>query len=74
MKLTSFEQQSGYQFRLFFENGEVKETDLKPLIGQYVDVADLKTARIDTDWGCLEFKNGIVDIEPKTLYKYGILI
>ena len=69
MKLKHFEQKSGYQFRLFFENGEVKETDLKPLIAQYVNEADLTTARIDRDWGCLEFKNGMVDIEPKTLYR-----
>jgi hypothetical protein len=73
MKLKNFEQKNGYQFRLFFENGDVKETDLENLIGQYVDLADLKTARIDTNWGCLEFKNGVVDIEPKTLYRYGNL-
>ncbi|MEI7796995.1 MAG: DUF2442 domain-containing protein [Methylococcaceae bacterium] len=73
MKLKKFEQKNGYQFRLFFENGYVKEADLENLIGQYVDLADLKTARIDTDWGCLEFKNGVVDIEPKTLYRYGNL-
>ncbi|MDD5228026.1 MAG: DUF2442 domain-containing protein [Methylococcales bacterium] len=73
MKLKSFEQKNGYQFRLFFENGEVKEADLQNLIGQYVDLVDLKTARIDADWGCLEFKNGVVDIEPTTLYRYGNL-
>jgi hypothetical protein len=73
MKLKSFEQKNGYQFRLFFENGDIKETDLQNLIGQYVDLADLATARIDTVWGCLEFKNGIVDIEPKTLYRHGNL-
>ena len=50
MKLKNFEQKNGYKFRLFFENGDVKETDLQNLIGQYVDLADLKTARIDTDW------------------------
>ncbi len=73
MKLQHFEQKEGYQFRLFFENGEMKEADLQNLIGQYVDLVDLKTARIDTDWGCLEFKNGVVDIDPKTLYRYGNL-
>ena len=25
---------------------------------------------IDKDWGCLEFNGGMVDIEPKILYKY----
>jgi len=71
MKLKNFEQQDGYRFKLFFENGEVKEVDLKTLIGSHVALEALNTARIDTEWGCLEFKNGSVDIEPKTLYRYG---
>ncbi len=71
MKLKNFQQQDGYRFKLFFENGEVKETDLKALIGSHVAFDDLNTARIDEEWGCLEFKNGSVDIEPKTLYRYG---
>ena len=25
---------------------------------------------LNQEWGCLEFKNGAVDIEPKTLYKF----
>jgi hypothetical protein len=29
---------------------------------------ELNSASIDKDWGCLEFKNGLVDIEPKTLF------
>lgn len=70
MKLKHFEQQEGYKFKFFFENYEVKETDLKNLIGDYVELAELNTARIDTEWGCLEFKNGLVDIEPKTLYAF----
>ena len=45
--------------------------DLKTLIGSHVALEALNTARIDTEWGCLEFKNGSVDIEPKTLYRYG---
>ncbi len=70
MKLKSFEQQKGYLFKFVFENGEVKEADLKNLIGSHVDLLALKTARIDSEWGCLEFKNGAVDIEPKTLHRY----
>ena len=70
MKLKYFEHIDGYRFLLTFANGEIKQTDLKELIGQHVSLDDLNTARIDTEWGCLEFKNGMVDIEPKTLYKF----
>lgn len=70
MKLKSFKQHQDYRFTLIFENGEVKETDLQPLIGEYVDLPSLNSARIDEEWGCLEFKNGTVDIEPKTLYHF----
>lgn len=70
MKLTHFQHQEAYRFVLTFENGEVKEADLQNLISQYVAVDSLSTARIDAEWGCLEFLNGRVDIEPKTLYRY----
>ena len=70
MKLTHFQHQEAYRFVLTFENGEVKEADLQELIGQHVAVDSLPTARIDAEWGCLEFLNGRVDIEPKTLYRY----
>jgi len=33
---------------------------------------EIKTAHIDKDWGCLEFKNGLVDIEPNTLYNLDV--
>ena len=71
MKLLNFKQKEGYRFALTFENGETKETDLQTLIGNYVSLEFLNTARIDNEWGCLEFKDGAVDIEPKTLYKAG---
>ncbi len=71
MKLVNFKQKEGYRFALTFENGETKETDLRELIGNYVSSEFLNTARIDNEWGCLEFKDGAVDIEPKTLYKAG---
>jgi len=70
MKLQNFTQQEDYKFTLTFENGEIKETDLQDLIGSYVELEALNTARIDNEWGCLEFKNGYVDIEPKTLYTF----
>lgn len=70
MKLTHFEHQEAYRFVLTFENGEVREADLQDLIGQHVAVDSLLTAHIDPEWGCLEFLNGRVDIEPKTLYRY----
>jgi hypothetical protein len=70
MKLQNFTQQDGYRFQLVFENGEIKNADLKNLIGSYVELAALNTAHIDNEWGCLEFKNGSVDVEPKTLYRY----
>ncbi len=70
MKLKHFEHYDGYRFLLTFENGEVKEADLADLIGQHVSLDALNTARIDLEWGCLEFNEGRVDIEPKTLYRY----
>jgi hypothetical protein len=70
MKLTQFEHRKAYQFILTFENGEVWTADLENLIGRHVEVDSVGTARIDPDWGCLEFLNGRVDVEPKTLYRH----
>ena len=70
MKLKDFQQRDGYRFVLTFENGEVRQADLTDLIGDHVEPEALATARVDPDWGCLEFKGGMVDIEPKTLYRY----
>ncbi|NOQ64502.1 MAG: DUF2442 domain-containing protein [Methyloprofundus sp.] len=70
MKLIKFTQQTDYQFILFFENGMSKECDLKELIEKHVSVQQIKTAKINAEWGCLEFNNGMVDIEPKTFYNY----
>jgi hypothetical protein len=72
MKLVKFEHQTAYQFILTFANGEVREVDLKSLISNHVNLESLETARINQEWGCLEFKEGKVDIEPKTLYKYAM--
>lgn len=70
MKLQTIEHRGIYHFALTFENGAHREVDLQALIGQHVAVADVQTARIDPEWGCLEFLHGQVDIEPKTLYRY----
>jgi len=52
------------------ENGEIIEVNLEKLIGTYVAKDALNTASIDQEWGCLEFNNGMADIEPKTLYEF----
>jgi hypothetical protein len=70
MKLNKFEYLEGYQFKLEFVNGEIKAVDLTELIAKHVGLEDLPSACIDPEWGCLQFKNGNVDIEPKTLYKF----
>ncbi len=70
MKLVHFKQLSGYLFMLTFQNGKITKTDLMDLINCHVKANELDTARINSEWGCLEFKGGMVDIEPKTLYNY----
>lgn len=70
MKLTHFERQEGYFSVLTFENGEVVGSDLSGLVGEHVEPTELETARIDPEWGCLEFKGGHVDVAPKTLYRW----
>jgi len=70
MKLKRFEHLEVYRFMLTFENGEIKQADLQELIGAYVVPDALPTARINPEWECLEFNDGKVDIEPKTLYRY----
>ena len=71
MKLQSF-QNNGFIFSLTFANGESADVDLQPLIGEHVPEKDLASARIDPDWGCLEFCGGTVDIAPETLYRFAI--
>ncbi len=70
MKLKHFQHLDAYSFVLTFENNEVVQADLKDLLSNHVSLDELDSARIDPDWGCLEFKNGMVDIEPKTLYQF----
>ena len=70
MRLLKFEHLEGYRFKLEFVNGEIKAVDLAELIAKHVGVEDLSPACIDPEWGCLQFKNGNADIEPKTIYKF----
>jgi len=70
MKLRSFQQEQGYRYRLTFESGEVISVDLRELIATHVSEEQLQTAHLDSEWGCLEFKDGQVDIEPRTLYRF----
>jgi len=70
MKLKTFEQKHDYEFVFVFENGERKQTNIEGLVAKYLSPNELNTAAINDEWGCLEFKDGAVDIEPNTLYKY----
>ncbi len=70
MKLKEFKIKDDYIFNLVFENGIKKIVDISSLIQEKVAKEEVKTAHIDKDWGCIEFKNGMVDIEPNTLYNF----
>ena len=70
MKLKDYKIIDGYMFSLTFEDGTAKIIDLSSLIQSKVSKSELYTAHIDKDWGCLEFKGGAIDIEPRTLYKF----
>jgi len=68
VKLKRFNIKHDYIFDLCFEDGTSKILDLENLLKYKVSKDEIKTAHIDKEWGCLEFKNGLVDIEPNTLY------
>ncbi len=70
MKLRSFEHKDQYTFLLEFVDHTRFEVDLFPLLAAYVEPSAIETAQIDPEWGCLMFKEGMVDIEPKTLYQF----
>jgi hypothetical protein len=72
MKLKQFVHLQDYRFELTFENGETIVADLGTLIAEHVAPQETQSARINPEWGCLEFKAGIVDIEPKTLYRFAL--
>jgi len=70
MKLIKYKNTNGYNFYFEFANRVKGEVNIQTLIGKYVTNNELSTANLNQEWGCLEFKNGLVDIEPKTLYKF----
>ena len=70
MKLLRFKNLGNYNFLFQFENGEEKKSNIQKLIAKKISIEELKTARIDPDWKCLEFNEGMFDIEPKTLYNF----
>ena len=70
MKLKQFQNLGNYNFVFVFENEKAIQKNIRDLIGSKVSLDELQTARLDKEWGCLEFKEGMVDIEPKTLYRY----
>lgn len=72
MKLSQFAQQHDYIFSLNFADGTHLETDLALLISAHVSPQELNTARIDPEWGCLEFNNGAIDTAPKTLHHWAL--
>ena len=72
MRLKHFKLTNDYIFDLDFEDGTHTTVDLSPLIGLKVSTEELQSANIDKDWGCLEFNDGLVDIEPKTLYHFSM--
>jgi hypothetical protein len=55
-----------------FENRQCIDVDLEPLIGNYVSVEQATTAELDSEWDCLQFNGGAVDIEPNTLYRFAL--
>ncbi len=72
MKLKDYKIVDGYIFSLTFEDDMTKIIDLSSLIQSKVSKSEVSTAKIDKEWGCLEFKDGTIDIEPKTLYNFAI--
>lgn len=70
MKIKDFKNINGFEFVFVFENGEERTSDIKELVAKHLNEDELQTAKLNKEWGCIEFKDGAVDIEPKTLYKY----
>lgn len=70
MRLKHFEIKDKYLFSFDFEDGTHIISNIKELISSKVSENEIQTANIDKEWGCLEFKDGMVDIEPTTLYNF----
>jgi hypothetical protein len=72
MKLVEFSYLESHCFQLSFEDGSVLEADLSELLRKHLPLNQIHSARIDPDWGCLEFNEGRVDITPQTLLRFVI--
>ena len=70
MRLIKYKNIDDYNFYFEFENKDSGEVNIESLIGKYVTKNELSTVNLNEEWGCLEFKKGLVDIEPQTLYKF----
>ena len=70
MKLQNIQRLNNFIFKLEFINGEIMEVNLASLVKDKVNKIDPTTAKINADWQCLEFNNGSIDIEPKTLFEF----
>ncbi|MEA1919635.1 MAG: DUF2442 domain-containing protein [Campylobacterota bacterium] len=70
MELNAFSNIDQYIFEFDFEDGTHKIVDIAPLVQSKVSLEDIKSAHIDSEWGCLEFNDGMIDIDPKTLYSF----
>lgn len=70
MKLLKFENLGKYNFSFKFEDGSLHNSNIEQLVKNKINEFELKTAQINSEWGCLEFKTGLIDIEPKTLYNF----
>ena len=70
MKVISCKHINNYQFSITFASNETLDVDLFELIGKHLKPEEISTMNVNSEWGCLEFKEGNVDIEPLTLYKF----
>jgi len=70
MKLINYKNLNNYNFYLEFENQIRGEVNLEKLLSKHLSLDELSSVNLNQEWGCLEFKGGTVDIEPKTLYKF----
>jgi hypothetical protein len=68
----------GYQVRLVFEDGSVRDVDLEPHLDGEIfeplkDIAYLKTLRVEPDLDTIVWDNG-ADMSPDFLYEIGEVV
>ena len=59
MKLKKLINKGDFEFVLEFENHQLFEINLKELISEKIKKRELQTAKIDEEWGCLEFNEHV---------------